>query len=332
MQLTKIAVVGTGVVGEGVMEAWRFRGYPYVKGYDVNPATIQRHQDAGLDVSHMDQFGESQADLVFVCVNTPQGDDGSVNLNYLKSALETIGAWIKTRQGKYPMIVQRSTTLPTLSRNWIVPLLETASGLICGEGFGYAHLPEILRETEAVEDSLQIWKVVIGEYDARTADHLETMFGPILGNYKDKLLARVPVEEAEAAKYIFNLYNAAKISFFNMMGLYLQHLGIDGQSAIDLAAQMGEGTLNPLYGTLIGRPYGGMCLPKDTAALLYQASKLGFDLPMLAATIEVNHLMLELAAQGQVPHPVRNGFRRFTAEEMRLAVLNAADRLQGDNK
>jgi nucleotide sugar dehydrogenase len=333
MHRVRIAIVGTGVVGTGVMEAWRFRGYP-VTGYDVNPDLIKRHQDNGLDVRHIEELINSDANLLFVCVNTPQAEDGAVNLKYLNSALESVGRWIKSKpEGYYPMVVQRSTTLPTLSKTHIIPVLERFSGLVCGEGFGYAHLPEILRETEALTDSLQIWHVVIGEYDGKTADMLEEMYGePVLGSYKDVLLSRVPVEVAEAAKYIFNVHNATRISFYNSMALFLQSLGIDAQASIDLSVCMGEGTLNPLYGTKVVFPYGGMCLPKDTAALLHLAAEFNKTLPVLAAAAEVNRTVLDLVESGQVPPPVKEGFRRFTAAEMRDASIGTALRLKKERE
>lgn len=327
MHRTKIAVVGTGVVGSGVMQAWKYRGFPQVVGYDVSQEIIARHKREGHDVRHMDEFQDSDADLVYICVNTPQSEDGSVNLDYLNSALKTVGEWIKKRTDLYPMIVMRSTTLPTLSRSHIIPLLEEASQSMCGHHFGYAHLPEILRETEALTDSLQIWKVVIGEVDKPTADFLEELFSPVLGTYKESLLSRVPVEVAESAKYVMNVYGATRISFYNSMNHLLTELGIDGQKAIDLASNMGEGALNPLYGTKVGHPYGGMCLPKDTSALLYLARSRGLKLPLLEAAAMVNNFMLDKAKKGQVPHPTKGGFRRLSAEEMRQKAIEVSQRL-----
>jgi UDP-glucose 6-dehydrogenase len=183
-----------------------------------------------------------------------------------------------------------------------------------------------LRETDAFHDSLNLWQVVIGELDKRTGDVLEEMFTPVLGVDKDKLLSRVPVSVAEAAKVLLNSFNATIISYYNMMGLLLNTLDIDAQAAIDLSVRMGEGSLNSWYGTRTGMPYGGKCLPKDVAALLAMAraaQENGLDVPMhqLQATQDINDAMLQLANQGKAPAPIKAGFRRLSADGMRKRTI-----------
>ncbi|MEM7797586.1 MAG: NAD(P)-binding domain-containing protein [Chloroflexota bacterium] len=328
----KIGVVGTGVVGCGVLKAWVTRGYEVV-GFDVNFQTIDRLRLEGYEVYHMQEFAKRcEADLLFVCISTPQSDDGSIYLDYLLSGIDILGPWIdqRVKLGQYPMIVMRSTMLPNLSKNKVIPALEETSGQVAGESFGYAHLPEILRETDALEDSLNIWQVVIGELDRYTGDTLEEMFTPILGSRKEKLLTRVPVSVAEASKIIMNTYNATIISYFNMMGELLTSLEIDAQMAIDLSIRMGEGSLNSWYGTLAGMPYGGKCLPKDVAALLAMARQVkehGVDVPMfqLEATQKLNDHMLELSDSGHAPAPIKAGFRRLSAADMASRTVELYD-------
>jgi nucleotide sugar dehydrogenase len=330
-QKYKIGVVGTGVVGSGILKAWVTRGYNVV-GYDVNHETIELLNIEGYTVQHLNKFHHSDADVIFICISTPQSDDGSIFLDYLLNGIEVVGDWIEKRvqAGHYPMIVMRSTMLPNLSRNLIIPALNEASACIAGQDFGYAHLPEILRETDAFHDSLNLWQVVIGELDKRTGDVLEEMFTPVLGVDKDKLLSRVPVSVAEAAKVLLNSFNATIISYYNMMGLLLNTLDIDAQAAIDLSVRMGEGSLNSWYGTRTGMPYGGKCLPKDVAALLAMAraaQENGLDVPMhqLQATQDINDAMLQLANQGKAPAPIKAGFRRLSADGMRKRTIELYD-------
>lgn len=322
--ITKLAVVGSGVVGGGVLHTWHHRGY-HIVGYDVNQATIDTHRAKGLACEHMDQFINCQADMVFICISTPQSDDGSIYLDYMRSGLQTVGPWLAKRvsEGHYPMVVMRSTMLPKLSEREIIPQLETHSQLKAGHDFGYAFMPEILRETDANEDEANIWQVVIGAMDKRTGDMLVQMITPELGEGQEKLVSVVPIAVAEASKIIVNTYNATIISYFNQMGLWLNSMDIDSQQAIDLAMRMCEGSLNRWYGTATGFPYGGKCLPKDVAAVLSMAKDQNMTMPQLAATQQVNNILVDMAAHNRVPKPIKGGFRRMSASMLRQQALAA---------
>src|SRR5690606_25105297 len=118
-----------------------------------------------LACEHMDDFINCQADMVFICISTPQSEvDGSVYLEYMRAGLKTMGPWLMKRiaLGHYPMVVMRSTMLPKLSQCEIIPQLEAHSGMKAGVDFGYAFMPEILRETDANQDEANIWQIVIG--------------------------------------------------------------------------------------------------------------------------------------------------------------------------
>lgn len=326
----ELAVVGTGVVGQGILHAWRDRGYR-ISGYDVNDVTIATLRTDGFQVDHMSNFANSTADMLFVAIATPQSEiDGSIFLDYLRAGLALIGPWLKQRVslGHYPMVVMRSTMLPKLSEREILPLLEKHSGLKSGVDFGYAHMPEILRETDANHDESNIWQVVIGALDKRTGETLAEMLGPELGAERDHLMSIVPLDVAEASKIIVNTYNATIISYFNQMGHLLSEMGIDGQHAIDLALRMGEGGLNRWYGTASGFPYGGKCLPKDVASTLALARQEGINMPQLAATRAVNDMMIEFANAGKVPQPIKGGFRRMSASRLRTQALASHQQYQ----
>lgn len=326
----KLAVVGSGVVGGGVLHTWHHRGYNIV-GYDVNAATIADHRSKGLACEPMEKFIHCQADMVFICISTPQSEiDGSIYLDHMRAGLKAIGPWIMKRvaQGHYPMIVMRSTMLPKLSQCEIIPQLEAHSGMKAGRDFGYAFMPEILRETDANQDEANIWQIVIGALDQRTGNTLAEMLGKVFGEDKYKLMNIVPLDVAEASKIIVNTYNATIISYFNQMGLWLKSMDIDSQQAIDLAMRMCEGSLNPWYGTASGFPYGGKCLPKDVAAVLSMARQQNMEMPQLAATQKVNDIMVELAENNQVPKPVKGGFRRMSARMLRRQALAVYDLYQ----
>jgi UDP-glucose 6-dehydrogenase len=102
-QKYKIGVVGTGVVGSGILKAWVTRGYNVV-GYDVNHETIDLLNLEGYTVQHLNKFHQSDADVIFICISTPQSDDGSIFLDYLLNGIEFVGDWIEKRVLTYRVI------------------------------------------------------------------------------------------------------------------------------------------------------------------------------------------------------------------------------------
>ena len=105
----------------------------------------------------------------------------------------------------------------------------------------------------------------------------------------------VSLTEAETIKYANNLFNAAKISFFNEMWMLCQQLGIDPDLVSKVVSISAEACYNPEYGAHGGVPYGGTCLPKDTYGLLHHAmSRLGIEMPLLKAIIDINEKIKEI--------------------------------------
>jgi UDPglucose 6-dehydrogenase len=103
-------------------------------------------------------------------------------------------------------------------------------------------------------------------------------------------LVSTTIRTAEGVKYVSNLYNATKISFFNEMHRVLAPRGVDF-GVVAEAVQLGaEGMWNPAYGTRAGAPYGGACLPKDSRSFLGYVEALGLSdlVPILRAQLEVN--------------------------------------------
>jgi UDPglucose 6-dehydrogenase len=95
--------------------------------------------------------------------------------------------------------------------------------------------------------------------------------------------------EAEMIKYVSNIYNAVKISYFNEVHAICSKMGLDGHMIDAVVSRSAEAMWNSLYGTRGGVPYGGACLPKDTNAFLQFTRELGVNHLMLEATIEVNN-------------------------------------------
>ncbi len=105
-------------------------------------------------------------------------------------------------------------------------------------------------------------------------------------------------------KYVNNVFNAVKISYFNEVHAICQELGIDGNLVGAAVARSAESMWNPLYGTRGGVPFGGACLPKDTTAFLSFVQQHGWQHLMLEATMEVNRQLARRVAAAPSPDKI----------------------------
>jgi UDPglucose 6-dehydrogenase len=140
--------------------------------------------------------------------------------------------------------------------------------------------PEFLREGFALEDFLKPDRIVIGEYDKKSGDALEKLYGKI-----NAPLLRMNLRTAEMVKYASNAFRPAKISLINEIGNICKKLDID---VYDVANALGrDNVIGPRF-LNAGIGFGGSCFTKDTAALISSARELGCDTKMLAGILDVN--------------------------------------------
>jgi UDPglucose 6-dehydrogenase len=281
--MSHIVVVGSGVVGAATGKGFIKKGHR-VTFVDVIDATLEKLRAEKLDARKLDAVDWDSADFVMLTVPTPTRDE-QISLEYIKQAAVDIGAQLKTTN-RFVVVVVRSTVPPQTTEHVVAPLLEQHSGKRAGVDFGVAMNPEFLRQAVAVQDFAKPWITVIGTNDARTQSLLEALYKPF-----GALVATVSPTEAEMIKYVNNIYNAVKISYFNEVHAISKKLGIDADVVGAVVARSAESMWNPLYGTKGGVPYGGACLPKDTKAFSAWAHSMGFDHLMLDATMDVNALL-----------------------------------------
>ncbi|MEM2899955.1 MAG: nucleotide sugar dehydrogenase, partial [Thermoplasmata archaeon] len=112
------------------------------------------------------------AKYIFICVGTPMNDDGSINLEYIRSAALSIGKGIKGCKD-YKVIVAKSTIIPTTTEKVIIPIIEKESGKKAGKDFGVCMNPEFLAEGDALNGALKPDRIVIGALDKKSAEYLE---------------------------------------------------------------------------------------------------------------------------------------------------------------
>jgi UDPglucose 6-dehydrogenase len=278
--MARILIIGSGVVGQATGKGFARKGHQ-ISYVDINPQTIARIRAAGLTAMTSAEVDWRAVDVVMLAVSTPSVDDQIV-LDYIEAAALDVGRGLAQVEHFVPVVV-RSSVPPTTTEQRITPILEHASGKRAGFDFGVAMNPEFLRQITSEQDFARPWVTVLGTSDRRTAEILDTLYAPF-----GALIVRCTPTEAEMIKYVNNIYNAVKISYFNEVHAICERLEIDSNLVGAAVARSAESMWNPLYGTRGGVPYGGACLPKDTVAFLQFVREHGMQHLMLEAAIDVN--------------------------------------------
>jgi UDPglucose 6-dehydrogenase len=286
--MAHMLIVGSGVVGQATGKGFARKGHA-ISYVDINPQTIAGLRAQGLCAMQAEEVAWDTVDVVMLAVSTPSRDDRIV-LDYIEAAAHEVGRGLAETERRVLVIV-RSTVPPTTTEQRITPILEYASGKRAGVDFGVAMNPEFLRQVSSEQDFARPWITVLGSSDRATAAQLDELYASF-----GSLIVRCTPTEAEMIKYVNNIYNALKISYFNEVHQICQGLGIDSNLVGAAVARSAESMWNPLYGTRGGVPYGGACLPKDTTAFLAFVRERGFEHLMLESTVEVNRRL-----EAQVP-------------------------------
>ncbi|MBI5224914.1 UDP-glucose/GDP-mannose dehydrogenase family protein [Candidatus Micrarchaeota archaeon] len=261
----------------------------YEEGLDelLKKITVSKHLVASTNYSDL-----ANCELIFICVGTPSGKDGSINLSYIKSCAEQLGKMIKL-QDNFPIIAVKSTVVPKTTQSVVLPLLENHSGKKAGVDFGIAMVPEFLKEGSALSDFNSPDRIVIGVNDKKSSDALKKLHS----HFKCEIL-EVPLATAELIKYASNSFLATKISFINQIANLCDVLGLDVD---DVAKGMGLDSRIGKQFLKAGPGFGGSCFPKDVKALMHFSSQNGIAPTILESVMGVNYLqpqrMLKLALE-----------------------------------
>ena len=208
--------------------------------------------------------------IVFICVGTPSLQDGSINLEYAKEAVENAA-----KNMEEGLIVIKSTVFPGTTEKILLPIVEKHS-----EKISIAMNPEFLREGKALHDFLHPDRIVIGIRDEKGERLLEELYKPI-----DAPVLVTNPTVAELIKYASNAFLATKITFANEIGNLAKLLGVDVYEVMKGVAM--DHRISP-YFLNAGVGFGGSCFPKDLKALRAGAKKLGYDMLLVDAVLKIN--------------------------------------------
>ena len=214
------------------------------------------------------------AEIIYLAVGTPQGDDGAADLSALWSVVDSIGPHIRP-----DAVVVTKSTVPVGTNSRIYGMLKESTGRSCR----VASNPEFLKEGAAIDDFMKPDRVVVGVREEETAETLKQLYQPFLRTEKPFLV--MSPESAEMTKYVANALLATKISFINEMANLCERMGgdiNDVRRGIGHDSRIGFAFLFPGVG------YGGSCFPKDVRALTAMSTQLGVDPSMLRAVDRVN--------------------------------------------
>ncbi len=295
--MANIAVIGTGYVGLTTGAYLAHLGHSVICA-DVVPdevAALQRGEvpvledglvelvRAGIDggrlsfvVGEARAVEEAEAEFVFLCVPTPQCDDGSADLSYIEAAAKAIGPVVRPES-----VVINKSTVPVGSTLVVERALRRGDVAVVSN-------PEFLREGSAVHDCLHPDRIVIGSEDQAAAIRVASLFSEI----KAPVIVTDPAS-AETIKYASNAFLATKISFVNAIANLCEAVGADVR---DVVVGMGYDHRIGFEYLKPGPGFGGSCFPKDARALVRIAEDNGYDFSLLRGVIEVNEEQFERMA------------------------------------
>jgi UDPglucose 6-dehydrogenase len=214
-----------------------------------------------------------EADVVFLCVPTPEGADGSADLSYIQTAARTLSPLLRSGA-----IVVNKSTVPVGSTKVVERELKRPDVAVVSN-------PEFLREGSAIQDFLHPDRIVVGSDNQEAAVSVGALY--------EKVGAPVVVTDpasAETIKYAANAFLATKISYINAVAAICEGVGADIKDVVlglGYDKRIGHEFLRP------GPGWGGSCFPKDTKAMVKIAEDAGYDFGLLKGVITVNEQQYE---------------------------------------
>ncbi|MGQ0743984.1 MAG: UDP-glucose dehydrogenase family protein [Acidimicrobiales bacterium] len=293
--MSRIAVIGSGYVGLTTGACFARLGHTVVCA-DVVADKVEKLSRGEIPILE-DGLGELVADglssgrlrfvlgahhavktaeFVYLCVPTPQGEDGSADLSYVRAAAAEIGPLLTPGT-----VVVNKSTVPVGS----AAMVEEVMGR---DDLSVVSNPEFLREGTAVTDFMRPDRIVVGSDDQVAATRVAALYSSL-----GAPVLITGAASAETIKYAANAFLATKISFANAVANICEGVGADVRDVLlgmGYDRRIGFEFLKP------GPGYGGSCFPKDTIALIRIAEDAGYDFGLLKAVTALNQAQFERVA------------------------------------
>lgn len=321
--MKKIAVVGTGYVGLVTGTCFAETGNQVIcVDIDVNKVEKMRQGVVPIYEPHLDVLfernikanrlsfttdlaeGIKEAEIIFLALPTPPGEDGSADLSYILGVAKQLGSLLTD----YKVIVDKSTVPVGTADKVHAAIAENAK---CE--FDVVSNPEFLREGYAVDDFLKPDRVVIGTSSPRAQQVMDQLYKPFVRQGNPIIF--MDEKSAELTKYAANSFLATKITFMNEVANFCELVGADVDKVrigIGSDERIGKRFLFPGIG------YGGSCFPKDVQALVKSGKEHHFEFEILNAVMEVNE------QQKTVLMPKMRNYFRGDLKGKKIAVWGLA--------
>lgn len=231
-------------------------------------------QEKRLSFSSDIDYAVKQSQVCFIAVGTPQGEDGSADLQYVFDVAKSIA---KSMNG-YKVIVNKST-VPVGTAEKVTKLVAENTKY----EFDVVSNPEFLKQGNAVDDFLSPDRVIIGSNSERATKIMQEIYEPFLRTANRIIL--MDVKSSEMTKYASNSFLATKISFMNEIANLCEKVGADAEMVrvgMTTDTRIGNKFMFP------GLGYGGSCFPKDVKALIRTGNEFNCPMNIIAATDETN--------------------------------------------
>lgn len=214
------------------------------------------------------------SEVCFIAVGTPQGEDGSADLQYVFGVAESIA---KAMNG-YKVIVDKST-VPVGTAEKVTELIKANTNY----PFDVVSNPEFLKQGNAVDDFLSPDRVIIGSNSDKATQIMQEIYAPFFRTGNRVIV--MDVKSAEMTKYAANSFLATKISFMNEIANLCEKIGANAEMVrvgISTDSRIGNKFLFP------GLGYGGSCFPKDVKALIKTGTEFGCDMSIIKSVDDTN--------------------------------------------
>jgi UDPglucose 6-dehydrogenase len=291
--MKKIAVIGTGYVGLVTGTCFAETGNQVIC-VDNNAAKVDKMRNREIPIyePHLDvlfernikanrlvfttdlQEGIKDAEIIFLALPTPPGEDGSADLSYILGVAEELGKIITD----YKVVVDKSTVPVGTAEKVRLAMAKNAT-----VDFDVVSNPEFLREGFAVDDFMKPDRVVIGTSSDRAKKTMDQLYKPFVRQGNPIIF--MDEKSAELTKYAANSFLATKITFMNEIANFCELVGADVDKVrigIGSDERIGKRFLFPGIG------YGGSCFPKDVQALVKSGNEYNFSFEILKSVMTVN--------------------------------------------
>ncbi len=315
----KVVIFGLGYVGFTAMCCIASQGHTVV-GIDVSEKKVRqinsgqspivepgiaemltdaRAADRLTAVTAIDDH-LADADVAIVCVGTPSGPDGALNMGFIADVSRQIASALRSAPRGAPLTVAyRSTMKPGTMDTLVRPIFEAALGDAADDAVALVYFPEFLREGSAVEDYFSPPKMIFGTRDGQPDDRMKALND---GIEAPTFWVRYP--EAEITKFVDNTWHALKVAFANEVGRTCIALGISSKTAHEIFKCDTKLNISTYY-TRPGGAFGGSCLPKDVRAMQHIGADTGANLHVIEGLLRSNeahkHRLFQYAIEGLEP-------------------------------